>query len=538
MLHASQKHLVWRIGAWLALALTASPHALAAAPGVRPAPIARVVLYPGSALVERVASLQAGASQLEIAGIPANFDTRTLEIEADSGIEVGQTVWRDNQRSAPLNAEEARLEAEIRRLEQALAQLDIQRSAAELELKFLDGQTVAGDGPRPANPAAVLKQLREGSIAAQERLLEANRRKPDIERELAARRTDLQHIKPAVDSVRTLSIRLRAQVDGKLRIRYQLNEAGWRPAYKAVLNTETGQLELERTAQIAQRSGEDWSQVALRLSTGQPRQNVSGPQPAPWNLSLRPELPPEAAMPLLERRAMPAAPAPAMYAKANDAAGREPLFQVAVEQGEYTTEYAVAGNIDLPSDGRKLAVSLGRLQMPVRIEAQTAPRLDKTAYLVARGKLPEGVWPAGEIQLYRNGAYVGTAPWDATRSKQLELPFGRDELIKVGSRSLAAQSGNSGFVGQQAERRLADVFTVSNGHRRPVDIVVLEASPVGRDDKIEVGSNFVPPISRRDWNDRPGVVAWEKTLAPGASQDFSVDYRIQWPKERRILGLP
>lgn len=47
--------------------------------------------------------------------------------------------------------------------------------------------------------------------------------------------------------------------------------------------------------------------------------------------------------------------------------------------------------------GRKLTVSLGHIQLPVHIEAQTAPRLDKTAYLVAYGELPEGVWPSGEV---------------------------------------------------------------------------------------------------------------------------------------------
>jgi uncharacterized protein (TIGR02231 family) len=215
-----------------------------------------------------------------------------------------------------------------------------------------------------------------------------------------------------------------------------------------------------------------------------------------------------------------------------------PLFEVAVTQGEYATEYAIPGTVSLPADGRKVAVSLGKLQVPVTLQAQVSPRLEKAAYLVAQGDLPEGVWPVGDMQLYRNGAYVGVTNWNASRSTHLELPFGRDELILVSSKSLADQNSNSGFVGQNAERHIADVFTVANLHKRPVEVLVLDASPVGRDEKVEIERHFTPAVSQEDWNDRPGVIAWKARLEAGASQEFSADYRIRWPKDRRIIGLP
>ena len=81
---------------------------------------------------------------------------------------------------------------------------------------------------------------------------------------------------------------------------------------------------------------------------------------------------------------------------------------------------------------------------------------------MARGKLPDGVWPAGAMQIYRNGAYVGQTTWNPAQATELRLPFGRDERIKVAVRNLAADQSRAGFVGQQAERRIADVFTVTN----------------------------------------------------------------------------
>ena len=499
------------------------------------APVTRVVLYPGSALVERTATVRAGDQQLQIAGLPASFDADSVQIEADAGIEIGELVWRDSARSAPLNAEEARLEKLVRQLSERVAQLDGERLAAERTLKYLDALASPGDAIHDGNPQRVLDALRLGGVQAQRRILEIDSQKRDLERELQARLRDLERVRPAVAAVRQLDLRLNARRGGKVRLRYLFAEAGWRPAYRAKLDSDGRRVEIERLAQIAQRSGEDWSKVELALSTGQPQQRVAGPLPDPWNLSLRPEQRPEA------RAMMPMmAAAPAPMAKSAVAADRaaEPLFEVAVTQSEFATEYAIPGRIDLPADGRKVAVALGRLQVPVELHAQVAPRQDKAAYLVARGDLPEGVWPAGNLQIYRNGAYVGQTTWDPAQETQLKLPFGRDEKIKVAVRNLAADQARAGFVGQQAERRLADVFTVTNQHARPVDIRVIDASPVARDSQIEVEASFQPPVTAKDWDDRPGVVAWEQRLDAGAAASFTANYRIRWPKERKVIGLP
>ncbi|GHT96612.1 hypothetical protein AGMMS49545_22040 [Betaproteobacteria bacterium] len=525
-------------------ALAAGQPALAAAVSV--APVSRVVLYPGSALIERIARVRAGDEGLEISGLPANFDTDSVQVEADSGIEIGEIVWRDSARTQPLNAEEARLEAEVRRLSDRIDTLNVEKQAAERELKYLDALVVPGEGFQSGAPAKTLETIRQGSIQAQRRILNVDAQKRDLERELKARVRDLNQIRPHVDQVRVLSVRLSAKNDGQIRLRYLFQDAGWRPAYRALLNSESGKVTLERTAQIAQRSGEDWNRVSLALSTGQPRQSASGAQPIPWGLSLyseevtrSPQAPMSAPAPMARYKALGNAAGSAAVL-AEDAAfePQQPLFEVEVTQSEYATEYAISGVVTLPADGRKVAVSLGKLQVSVTLQAQIAPRLEKSAYLVAQGDLPEGVWPVGEMQLYRNGAYVGTTLWNAGLNARLALPFGRDALIRVSSKSLAQQSGSSGFVGQNSERHIADVFTILNQHKRPIEVLVLDASPVGRDEKVEVERHFTPAISQEDWDDRPGVIAWKAELEAGASKEFSADYRIRWPKDRRIIGLP
>ncbi len=499
------------------------------------APITQVTLFPDSALIERVATIRAGATQLDIPGLPANFDVGALQIEADSGIEIGDTTIRETTRQTPLTVEEARLDSEIRLLRARIAAIDVDRKAAELELKYLDSLANPTDGQRSTNLSPMLQSLRQGSTQAQRRILDADAEKAHLEPRLAGLVQDLERIRPTVTEVRSLLIRLDAARDGKLRIRYPVADAGWRPAYRATLDADAGRIDLERTAQLAQRTGEDWNRVSLRLSTGQPRQRVSGATPTSWNLQLRPEARADAVREMAF--AMAPADAPAM-AKAAGGAGQAPLFQVSAQHGDYATEYTVTTPVSLPADGRRMSVSLEHRQVPVRLQVQVSPRQEKAGYLVARGEIPEGVWPAGEVRYYRSGTYVGAGMWDGSRSTRLELPFGRDDLVKVSTRSVTALNATSGLVGQSAERQMADVFTIANLHKRAMDVLVLEASPVGRDERIEVTPRFTPPITAENWDGRSGVVAWEQTLEAGASRDFSAEYRIRWPRERQILGLP
>lgn len=58
------------------------------------APVLSVTLYPGSATVERLVQVAPGMTQVEITGLLANFNTDTVRLQADPGIQVGQVLRR------------------------------------------------------------------------------------------------------------------------------------------------------------------------------------------------------------------------------------------------------------------------------------------------------------------------------------------------------------------------------------------------------------------------------------------------------------
>lgn len=500
--------------------------------------ITKVMLYPGSATVERAAQVAAGQARVELTGLPANFDARTLRVEADPGIRIGEIAVRDVARQNAMSPRESELEAKIQALKDRQAELDVQVKTAELVRDFLGtvhatppetekGRAVVFD---PKTIPVVLEALRKGGADAYGTIQRVAVQKRALDRQIVALERDLARIKGSARDSRTLAISVAASSAGAVRASYQVPNAGWRPAYRASLDSAGSRVELERTAMVTQRTGEDWSGVSLKLATGQPRA-ATIVDPATWQLVI---LSPQAnelrdatvsgqiaAARTLEKRAE--APAPQVVTEVNT---------------EYATEFDVSGKVDIAADGRQVNVSLTKQWVKVKQKVRVVPRRDPAGMVTAEAERPDGVWLPGDVQLYRDGAYIGSTHWQAQAKDKLMLPFGRDDRMVVTVNRTKNRTGKAGIVGQRNERQVADQYTVTSRHKTPVDLLVLEPSPVAVSDQISVEAVFEPKTKILNWEDRRGVVAWERALAPGETLKFSADYTITYPKDVSVAGLP
>jgi uncharacterized protein (TIGR02231 family) len=509
--------------------------------------ISRVTLYPGSAAIERTGSVAAGSGTLEMTGLPANFDLRTLRVEAGPGIRVGEVSVQDVGRTEALSGREADLEAKIQALNDEKAALDVEVKTAGLVRDYLAALSVRPGGEDdkarpitvdPKSIPAVIEALRRGGGEAYGQIQRIDIKKRAIDKQVAALQRDLARLRTGARDARTLAISYTASRAGEVRATYQVTNAGWKPVYRAALDSSTSRVELERQANIMQRTGEDWRGVALRLSTGQPRA-AQIVDPSTWQLVIRPPahagvLANEVASPL------PAMTLPERRAMADKAAPRadEPAPIVAQFQTQFTTEFAVPGTVDLAADGRQVNVSLSTESIVVKQRVRVVPRQGSVAMVTAESELPDGVWIPGDAQLYRDGSYIGSTFWNAQAKEKLVLPFGRDDRIQVTTNRTRNRSGSAGLIGQRNERQIADLYTVTSRHKVPVELLVLEASPVAVSDQISIEAAFEPKPKVTDWEEKRGVVAWQQSLAPGETLNFVADYTITYPKDASVIGLP
>jgi len=505
------------------------------------APVTAVVLYPGSASITRTAQVAPGAAEVVLTGLPANFDIQTMRVSASSGLRVGAVTTLDAAGSEALNPAEATLRAKIDALNDQKALLDADASAAQIVKTYLERLHAGGEGSKSVALAdgkalaGLIDTIGKGASTALIKIQSIAVQQRAISAKIDVLQRDLARLQSGTRDARAVTIALAGSQGGTVTINYQLNNAGWKPGYRASLDSGTSVVELARLATVAQRTGEDWSNVRLTLSTGQPRQSPTGRVPQPWLLSWSA---PQPAAPMVAMMA----PAPALQRV--DVTGSRIMAEDKIDaslmtevQSAFATEFQVPERVSLPSDGRAVTLALSTQNLAARQYLRVAPRLERFAIIMAETARPDGVWPAGTLQLFRDGNYVGATQWNLQDGKRSEFSFGRDDLLTVAVDAIDGKSGSKGVFGTRNGKSTADLFTLTSRHSKAMDVLVLESSPVSTNDDVKVQAAFSPKPSVTAWDERRGVVAWKAAIAPAASLTFQVEYQIEYPKDGVLVGL-
>jgi uncharacterized protein (TIGR02231 family) len=494
----------------------------------QPSRIDQVLVYPGGAQVERVLTVKAGAASLKLDCLPGTLDAKTIRITAP-GVQIGEINVQLLPRDAAPDCVNGPLETRIREAED-------RRNALDAEAQALDAQVASlrntGAGLNASQIGAASEAVRSNALAALLKAAQLKRRIEDADRQLAPLRAERERWQNANPQLAVLTARIRAERDAELRLTYRSNRAGWQPVYRASLDSATGKVALERRAEIAQTTGEDWAGVALRLTTTQPNQAVQGAQPWPWLLNIEPPMEQRRDKAMLARAVV--APAPAVMAGLAQDAG--PSFDVSVFQGEFSTEFAAPGRINVATSGERITLALGQTALDARLVARVVPQMQPTAFLVAEAERPAGAWPAGTMQLFMDGAFVGETRLNMPADGKLDLPFGRDEQLRVVAEPQTRMGGERGLFGGRVEQRVRHAWKFENKHGKPMLVQVLEASPVSQNEDIKVEAKYDPQPLPQDWRKQQGIKAWEFTMAPGATQALSADYVLSWPKDANVSG--
>jgi len=527
--------------AWLILNTGAHAQAVAAAGGADASRITQVKVYPGSATVERVARVAAGSRSVTFACLPAGLDVQSLQVSAGASVRVGETSVLSEARELSARCATSALDGRIRELEDQKAALQAENEALGMVTGYLKGLSGGGGGesaqgaraPMDArNLAAMTDAMRRTGQDSLLKQHQIQRKQTDLDRQLNPLLAERKRSQGDGAQVMAVTVTLAASADTDVKLSYQVNGPGWTPTYRALLDTATRKVRIERQALVAQATGEDWRGVKLVLSTGQPRRETTGRTPGAWRIGIEP---PQRA-PASPVAAMMAAPAPAasLDRKRAMAEATEPLFDVAVFDNSFATEFAVPQSIDVPSNGQRVTLALGQHEDTAKLAARTSPRVDASAFLVAELAQPSGVWPAGALQLYRDGNFVGSGRWNAPSDAKLTLSFGRDELVRVQPEPEQDSQGTGGFVGSRAERKVQRAYVVENRHRTPIAVQVLEAAPVSVDEQVRVATQFSPQPGELAWNKQPGLAMWSFDLDAGKTARVAADYTISYPKDARL----
>lgn len=546
----------------LALVALVLPSVAAAATDVAASSrVDAVTVYRSSARVTRAArvELPAGSARVLLRGLPEMLDDDSIRVEGKGTARArvfGVTVERIT--AMETAAAEARAaEERLERLQDEDRGLGDRIQAAQARIEFVKALRSTYSEERAKNLAVrgitakewqdlaafVSAEIAQGN--AEVRKAEVARR--ELARRIAQARAELEKVQAKRgQTTKTLAIEMEAERAGavELAVSYAVHAAGWLPIWDARLLTETSTMELSFMGSVWQRTGEDWKGVALSVSTAQPARNLFVPELRPVYLQ-KAEPPPPIVL-KRGRAGLPAAAAPEapMAARPEPKAAEElasdvAIAQATVEEGLLSATFTAPRRETVDGSGQARKVPLARFPLEAEIGRTAAPRIDPSAFLVAKAVNETGIpLLAGTAGVYLGDEFVGRAPIPATPpGGEIELAFGADDRVEIERRVLERKRETAGIISKDEVVRYRVRISLKNRYAKPVSVKLLDLVPVSRDEKIRVEVLDGTTAPTREDPERPGVRIHELELRAREEKVVELRYEVRYPRGFPISGL-
>jgi uncharacterized protein (TIGR02231 family) len=516
-----------------------------------------VTVYPDGASVTRVITLdvRSGDNTVVVKDFPLTLDKASLRVEGEAGakLTIGAIDARPPRAAPPADLPE--LDRRIEALKDQRADLDGAIAAATARRKFAERfaeASPAGLGEKgEARPLtewrAAFSAVAEEVAAADSAIRDAQRKQRDLDREIARLESDRASKPPSKLEVR-IDLASAAATQATLRVTYSVSNARWTPLYDARLDTGTKDrkpaLELVRRAEITQSTGEDWTNVALDVSTIRVARGGSAPDLFPLIVQY----------PQLARTRSSSAPESdarrqqrSEVAVAAPGAGAAPAQRAEEQQATadvsgFQVTFKIPGRVSLGASEGAKSLRISSAQIAPELVVRAAPVVDPTAFLEASFKQAEDApLLPGRIAIYRDGAFVGRGKMDAaSKDETVHLGLGGDDKVKIERSVVKRSEGSTGLIVTTSKTDERSFKTsVRNGHDFPIRIAIQDQLPVSENDEIQV--EMLPattPPTASNVNDKRGVLEWAFDAKPGEVKDITFAWRVRWPKDKGVIVIP
>lgn len=519
-----------------------------------------VTVYPDGASVTRVITLDlpAGDNTLVAKDFPMGLDPSSLRVEGEAGgrLTIGAIDARPPRPVEPANLPEIDRRIEALRdqredLQGIIASAEARRKFAE---HFAEASPVGIGEKGEARPVsewrAAFSAVGDEVATADTAIRDAARKQRDIDREIARLEADRAAKPPSKLEVR-IELASAAATRATLRVTYAVRNARWMPLYDARLDTGAKDrkpaIELVRRAEITQSTGEDWSNVALAVSTVRVARGGSAPDLHSLIVQYPQPRPVAAAGKVLDsvQQRAALAPAPAADALREFRLGAGALIaeqEATADVGAFQATFKIPGRVSVSANegAKSLRISTATITPDLAIRA--VPAIDPTAFLEASFvQADDAPLLPGLVSIYRDGIFVGRSRMaTAAKDETVRLGFGADDKVKIERTVVKRNEGSAGLIVTTSKTdERAFKTTVRNGHDFPIKVAIQDQLPVSENDDIVV--EMLPsstPATTTNLRDKRGVLEWAFEAKAGEVRDINFAWRMRWPKDKGVVMVP
>jgi uncharacterized protein (TIGR02231 family) len=488
-----------------------------------PGRIVKVTLYRGQALVTRDVPVDtpAGPAEIVVSPLPEQVVPDSLFAEGAAGLEVRAVRFRaravgeePREELRKLEQEQEALKAKLDR-NQKMAEVLAQRQAYMEKLETFVAPTATAELSKGVLNAETLQKLAVFSFDQRKALAEESLKlaaeQADLKKQgefLQRRRAELAAGGKTLHEA-VLFLEKRGAGAGTVKLNYLVQNSGWSPAYNFHTLSDAKEIRVEYNALIHQQTGEDWTGVALTLSTAFPSLAADAPGLAPFRVAL--SAPKGAALPSVEMQSQQASglildnasklrSAHSQFGQRfdrgrnlaynwemNAAAGNlqfvelvnpneilQRIHQEGAAQHEgLSVSYDIAGAVGLASRPDQQLVRIFETKLPAKFFFVAMPLL--TRYVYRQAEVTHTGAEAllgGPCSVYLDGRFVG-------RGESFVVGFGAEGQLRA-RRDLADKKES--VQGGNRELDFKYRLTLENFKDAPITVRVLDRLPVSENE--------------------------------------------------------
>jgi len=369
----------------------------------------------------------------------------------------------------------------------------------------------------------------------------------------------------------TVSVNLSASktTTSNVKITYLVNNASWVANYDAKAKNVDSPLELVLKATVTQTTGEEWNNVKLKLSTGNPNKNKTKPDLSMWNLYAYDEYVYKAEK---KKKGKGEMRTETVYDEKNaenseyekvqlDAVeittqssysySSAPLNSIPGVSSTYTTNTSynyttivetgvnAEYDIDIPytilSDGKENTVEIKKYDIPASYAYYAVPKLDKDAFLVASitGWEKYNFIP-GYVNVYINDTYTGRSYFDSQSVEDtLDLSMGRDNSVIITRKKTKDFSGNA-VIGGSRKSSMGFEISIRNSRKTAIKLNIYDQFPLSTFKEMEITTG---ETSGAKHDKESGKLEWEMEVPAGDNKTLKFNYSVKYPKDKTITNL-
>ena len=360
-------------------------------------------------------------------------------------------------------------------------------------------------------------------------------------------------------SYKTVTVRVAVTTPGKLELalKYAVPGASWAPAYDARLHAADRAVELTYFGLVRNATGEDWSDIALTLSTAQPSLGGGAPELQPWIVDV---MQPPRAVPeeTVRMRAFAVekgrASKSAYNALAEESAPaavppedkEAEAITATVEAGATSATFKIPVAVTLPANNTTQKISIATAKLAANLQYQATPKLMETAFLSAYAvNTTDYPFIAGAMNTFLDETFVASSSLKTVMpGEKVELQLGADEGIAIKRKLVNRFNEDTGLTSKGRRITYEFLVTITNNKKTAERVVFKEPVPVSRNEKIEV-TLLTPAEKEIGTKDSPkeitreedGRLVWRLDVKPGEKREIPIKFKIEHPGDVHVVGL-